>query len=382
MVTNILEAFAELPDPRRVHPLTLHKLIDIVVIAVCAVIAKSDTWEEIADYGVMKEAFLRTFLELPNGIPSHDTFSRVFALLDPAAWQTCFMVWMRSVSQVSEEKLISIDGKKLRGSKSRGQGKCEPSQSALGMLSAWASENELVLAQLALEGSANELSLIPDLLALLDLEGASVSIDAAGCHKEVAEQIVTKGGNYVLSLKANHGLLFDEVSWLFDYCLQESVALDTVATFDVAHGRQESRTCWLLQDFSYLEQATCGLAAWAQLSSVIVVDSQVLREGKQSYQRRFFLTSHSFSASEALSRVRKHWSIENQQHYPLDVLFHEDASRTRKGFAAQNLASLRRLALNLINLDTSFTGSKRRKRFKALLDDNYLLSLLGLEAIA
>ena len=378
MVTNILEAFAELPDPRSEHPAKLHKLIDIVVIAVCAVIAKAETWEEIADYGELKEDFLRQFLELPHGVPSHDTFNRVFSQLDPLAWQTCFMSWMRSVSQLSEDKLISIDGKVLRGSKAKGQGKREEVQAALSLVSAWAGENELVLAQLALEENANELSLIPELLSLLDLAGASVSIDAAGCHKEVAEQIVEQGGDYVLSLKANQRLLFDEVNWLFEYQLAEAARMDNCETFDVAHGRQETRTCWLMDDLSYLEQATHNLSKWKQLNAIIVVENQVLRQGKISTQRRFFLTSHDFSAAQALARVRKHWSIENQQHYPLDVLFHEDASRTRRGFAAQNLAALRRLALNLLNLDAQTPISKRRKRFKALLDDAYLLELLGL----
>lgn len=379
MVTSILEAFAELPDPRREHPLKLHKLTDLVVIAVCAAIAKSETWEEIADYGVMKKDFLQRFLELPNGIPSHDTFNRVFSRLDPLAWQTCFMTWMCSVSR-SEEKLVSIDGKVLRGSKSQGQGKRDAKQAALAMVTAWASENELVLAQLALGDNANELSVIPDLLSLLELEGASVSIDAAGCHKEVAEQIVAQKADYVLSLKANHGLLFDEVNWLCDYQLQEALPLDKAETFDVAHGRQETRRCWLLRDFSYLKQANCGLSDWPQLSTIIVVDTKVLRQGKETRKRRFFLSSHEFSAADALTRVRAHWSIENQQHYPLDILFREDASRTRRGFAAQNFATLRRLALNLLNLDTLHPISKRRKRFKALLDDAYLLQLLGISA--
>lgn len=378
MVTNILEAFAELPDPRKEHPVKLHKLIDIVVIAVCAVIAKAETWEEIADYGELKEDFLRQFLALPHGIPSHDTFNRVFSRLDPAAWQTCFMKWMRSVSQLSEDKLVSVDGKVLRGSKAKGEGKREEKQAALSLISAWAGENEMVLAQLALEEHANELSLIPELLGLLDLEGASVSIDAAGCHKEVATQIIEQGGDYVLSLKANQGQLFDEVNWLFEYQLSEAVVMDTSETFDVAHGRQEARTCWLMNDLSYLEGAVRNLSDWQKLQAIIVIENQVLRQGKLSTQRRFFLTSHTFSAKQALARVRQHWSIENQQHYPLDLLFREDASRTRKGFAAQNLAALRRLALNLLNLDTQTPISKRRKRFKALLDDRYLLNLLGL----
>lgn len=379
MVKSVLEAFKELPDPRREHPQTLHKLEDIVVIALCAVIAKCETWEEIADYGVIKKDVLQKYLELPNGIPSHDTFNRVLSLISPVAWQQCFMQWMKSMSQLSEEKLIGIDGKVLRGSKSSGAGKIATEQAALSIVSAWASENQLVLAQIALENAGHELSVIPDLLELLDLAGASVSIDAAGCHKEIAEQIIEQGGDYLLSLKGNQGKLYDAAKWLFDYNLTEAISMDSIQTFDVAHGREETRTCWLITDFDYLEQAQCNLHKWIHLNAIIVVQSEVKRQGKLTTQRRFFLTSHNFSAEQALHRVRKHWSIENQQHYPLDVLFNEDASRTRKGFAPQNLALLRRLALNLLNLDTDSKLSKRRKRLKAAHDDDYLLQLLGLK---
>lgn len=381
MIGSIVEAFAELDDPRQDRPQKLHKLIDIVVIAVCAVLSKCETWEEIADYGLLKKDFLGTFLELPNGIPSHDTFNRVFARISPVAWQSCFMTWMSTMSSLSKEKLISIDGKVLRGSKASGTAKTEGKQAALSIVSAWASENELVLAQLALENDAHEITAIPDLLSILDLEAASVSIDAAGCHKDIAEQIVEQGGDYVLSLKANQGLLFDEVSWLFEYNLKEELPMVQTESFDVAHGRQEQRTCWLIQDFSYLKEADCGLLNWKHLKSIIVIQSEVLRKGKIQSQRRFFLTSHDFSAEQALVRVRKHWSIENQQHYPLDVLFHEDASRTRKGFAPQNLAALRRLVLNLLNLDKTTTISKRRQRLKASLDDDFLLRLLGVDPL-
>lgn len=372
MVKNVLEAFADLPDPRREHPNKLHKLIDIVVIALCAMLAKCETWEEIGDYGVAKETFFRRFLDLPNGIPSHDTFNRVFSRLAPGAWQDCFMKWMLSMSQLSQEKLLCVDGKMLRGSKASGTGKREPKQTALSMVTAWASENELVLTQLAFEKGC-ETSAMKDLLELLDLEGASVSMDAGGCHRAIAQSIVDKGGDYVLGLKANQGKLFDDVRWLFEDQLKEARLTDPAQSFDVAHGREETRTCWLLQNLDYLDQHH-----WPHLNAVIVVESQVLRQGRQSSQRRFFLSSHKYTAEQALKRVRGHWSTENQQHYPLDVLFHEDASRTRKGFAAQNLATLRRLALNLLNLDTHTLISKRRKRLKALLDDDYMLSLLGL----
>jgi len=382
MVKSVLEAFQELADPRREHPQTLHKLEDIVVIALCAVIAKCETWEEIADYGVIKKDVLKKYLELPNGIPSHDTFNRVFSLISPKAWQNCFMQWMASMSQLSKDKLISIDGKMLRGSKASGTGKVAREQAALSIVSAWASENQLVLAQIALEDAGHELSVIPDLLELLDLAGASVSIDAAGCHKEVAEQIIEQGGDYLLSLKGNQGKLYDAAKWLFDYNLSESISMDSMQTFDVAHGREETRTCWLIKDFDYLEQAQCNLNKWIHLNAIIVVQSEVLRQGKLTTQKRFFLTSHNFTPEQALSRVRKHWSIENQQHYPLDVLFNEDASRTRTGFAPQNLALLRRLALNLLNLDSDSKLSKRRKRLKAAHDDDYLLQLLGLEPMS
>jgi predicted transposase YbfD/YdcC len=381
MVKNILEAFAELPDPRREHPNKLHKLIDIVVIAVCGTIAKCDGWEELADYGVEKKDFFKRFLELPNGIPSHDTFNRVFSNLHPVAWQTCFMTWMQSMSQLSADKLVSIDGKTLRGSKSSGTGKRDEERAALELVSAWLSENELVLAQLAVPEGRNEIAVIPELLALLDLQGATVTIDAMGCQTEIAETIIDQGGEYILALKKNQKTLFNAVSDLFEDKLDQNAVIETVETFDVAHGRQETRTCYVVQDFQHLEHfklAECNLSAWTKLTSLIMVQSQTKRQGKESTEKRFFLSSLALSAKDALTKVRQHWSIENQQHYPLDVVFREDTSRTRRGFASQNLAALRRLGLNLLNLDVTPKLSKRRKRLKALLDDTYMLNLLGI----
>lgn len=382
MVTNIIEHFKDLPDPRVNQHLKLHKLIDIVVIAVCATVAQQDTWEEIADYAEMKEGFLRQFLELPNGIPSHDTINRVFSLLDPVAWQVCFAAWMRSMGKLSGEKLIALDGKTLRGSKASGTGKRDTEQAALELVSAWASENELVLAHLAVKEGSNEITILPELLELLDLAGTTVTIDAMGTQRDIAEQIINQGGDYLLSLKANHGKVFDEASWLFNYNLEQQVTMARADTFDVKHGRQETRVCWLINDFSYLHTTEAKLNAWKNLSTIVVVESITLRQAKEQRDRRFFLTSLQDSAEVLLTKVRKHWSIENQQHYPLDVTFNEDRNRTRKGFAAQNLAALRRLALNLLNLDPDKKRSKRRKRLKALLDDSYLLQLLGISLVA
>lgn len=378
MVTSIIEHFKDLPDPRVNQHLVLHKVIDIIVIAMCATLAQQDTWEEIADYAEMKADFLRQFLELPNGIPSHDTMSRVFSLVDPVAWQACFAAWMRAMGKLSGEKLVAIDGKTLRGSKATGTGKREKEQAALELVTAWASENELVLAQLAVKEGSNEITVLPELLELLDLEGATVTLDAMGTQKEVAEQIIKQGGDYLLALKANHGKMYGEATWLFSYNLEQQVTLPHAETFEVKHGRQETRTCWLMSDFSYLQTTDCNLTAWENLAAIVVVESTTLRQGKQHKDRRFFLTSLREDAATLLEQVRKHWSIENQQHYPLDVTFNEDRNRTRKGFAAQNLAALRRLALNLLNLDDDKKRSKRRKRLKALLDDSYLLHLLGI----
>jgi predicted transposase YbfD/YdcC len=378
MVTSIIEHFKALPDPRVNQHLVLHKVIDIVVIAMCATLAQQDTWEEIADYAEMKADFLKQFLELPNGIPSHDTINRVFSVIDPLAWQECFACWMRSMGKLSGEKLIAIDGKTLRGSKASGTGKREEEQAALELVTAWASENELVLAQLAVKDGGNEITVLPELLELLDLEGATVTLDALGTQHEIAEQIIDQGGDYLLSLKANHGKIYDEASWLFNYNLEQHVPMPQTTTFDVKHGRQESRTCWLINDFSYLQTTDCNLTAWKNLSAIVVIESTTLRQGKEQNDRRFFITSLNEDVQTLLQRVRKHWSIENQQHYPLDVTFNEDRNRSRKGFAAQNLAALRRLALNLLNLVDDKKRSKRRKRLKALLDDSFLLTLLGI----
>jgi predicted transposase YbfD/YdcC len=382
MVKNIVEAFADLPDPRWEHPNKLHQLIDIVVIALCGTLAKCEGWEEIEDYGKEKEDFFKRFLALPNGIPSHDTFNRLFSKLSPVAWQSCFIKWMQGMSQLSAEKLVAIDGKTLRGSKSSGTGKHEEAQVALELVTAWLSENELVLAQLAVPQGSNEIAVIPDLLELLDLQGATVTIDAIGCHKEIADTIIKQGGHYLLSLKRNHKTLFQAVADLFEDNLSQAVRMDKADTFDVAHGRQETRTCWVIQNFQHLQHfklAECNLAAWTHLESLILVESQTQRQGKTMTEKRFFLSSLLCSARDALTKVRQHWSIENQQHYPLDVVFHEDASRNRKGFLAHNVAALRRLALNLLNLDITPKLSKRRKRLKALLDEDYLLSLLGIQ---
>jgi predicted transposase YbfD/YdcC len=251
----------------------------------------------------MKVDFLKQFLELPNGIPSHDTLSRVFSLLDPFAWQACFAAWMKAMGKFSNEKLIAMDGKTLRGSKATGTGKRDKEQAALERVTAWASENELVLAQLTVPDKGNEITVLPELLELLDLEGTTVTIDAMGTQRDLAEQIIKQGGDYLLTLKANHGKVHDEASWLFDYNLAQHVTRAKAETFDVKHGRQESRTCWLIHDFSDLQTTDCNLTGWKNLAAIVVVESITLRQGKEQKDRRFFLTSLHETAQMLLEKI-------------------------------------------------------------------------------
>jgi predicted transposase YbfD/YdcC len=389
VIANIIEHFSTLEDPRRDHPNKLHKLIDIIVITLCAILAKSETWEEIADYAEEKIDFFQQFLELPNGIPSHDTINRTFSLLNPILWQQHFASWMQTQTLESAEKInhIQIDGKVLRGSRSTGTGKRanQDKEPAVEIVSAWASDQQLVLGHVTVESMSNEIKAVPALLKLLDLEGTTVSLDAMGCQKETTDLIVEQGGNYLVALKGNQGTLYQAAKDLFEDALSDKSnhpKPDRASSFDVAHGREEMRVCHVLKDLSQLVLADCNVESWRDLKCLIVIEAQTVRQGKESFEKRYYLSSGDWAASEALARVRAHWSIENQQHYVLDVVFREDSSRTRRGFAAENLALIRRLALNLLNLDTSLKRSKRRKRLKALLNDGYLLSLLGLSLAA
>ena len=331
MIANIIEHFSTLEDPRRDHPNKLHKLIDIIVITLCAILAKSETWEEIADYAEEKIVFFQQFLELPNGIPSHDTINRTFSLLNPILWQQHFASWMQTQTLESAEKInhIQIDGKVLRGSRSTGTGKKQnqDKEPAVEIVSAWASDQQLVLGHVTVESMSNEIKAVPALLKLLDLEGTTVSLDAMGCQKETTDLIVEQGGNYLVALKGNQGTLHQAAKDLFEDALNDKSTHpkpDRASSFDVAHGREEERVCHVIKDLSQLVVADCGVESWRDLRCLIVIEARTIRGGKESFERRYYLSSGNWTASEALARVRAHWSIENQQHYVLDVVFRED----------------------------------------------------------
>lgn len=313
---------------------------------------------------------LKQFLELPHGIPSHDTFNRVFSSINPQAWQQCFTSWVQKLAVSMEGKVVAIDGKSVRASRDECLGR-----TALHLVSAWASENQLVLGQCAVEGKSNEITAIPELLAMLALSGSVVTIDAVGAQKDIPQSITQAEADYVVALKGNQGKLLDVFEQLFAYAQQEKLALDSAETFDAAHGRFETRRCSVSNDLSYLD-----VEGWSNLQGVIKVKRrfEYVTSGKHSAETHYYLTSLSCSAAEALKLVRTHWSIENAQHWVFDVAFREDRSRIRKGYAPQNMALLRRLALHLLKQDVSLKAGVKRKRFNAALDDSYLFSLLKL----
>jgi predicted transposase YbfD/YdcC len=378
--TSISEHFATLPDPRRDH-LKAHRLLDILTITLCAVICGADDWVAVETFGQTKEAWLRTFLELPGGIPSHDTFGRVFARLDPEELRRCFVAWVRAVVGDPGRQVVAIDGKTLRRSHDRRAGKA-----ALHLVSAWATASGVVLGQVATHAKSNEITAIPVLLKLLALEGAVVTIDAMGCQTAIAAQIVEQGADYVLALKDNHQHLHDRVRLAFldvDGAAGTTLPLADVVphtTVEKGHGRIERRRCRAIGDPDYLAYIDPD-HAWPNLRSVVCIESTRRIGDDVSAEARYYLSSLPPDAPALAQAIRSHWRIENSLHWVLDVAFREDDSRVRVGHAPENLAIIRHLALNLLRQDTSRRVGLANKRFRAALDTAYLRSILaGLSA--
>jgi len=368
---SILEHFAEVQDPR-VEYLVDHQLIDIITIALCAVIAGADNWTEVTEFGQGKQDWFAEFLELPHGIPSHDTFGRVFAKLDPEQFQTSFLNWVQAVFEVTGGQVVPIDGKKLRRSHDRTH-----DRQAIWMVSAWAAENKLVLGQVKVDDKSNEITAIPELLRLLELHGCIVTIDAMGCQKEIAAQIVAKGADYVLALKGNHSGVLEDVQELFAYAAETNFAdCDYHQTVEKGHGRIEIRECWTTSDPDYLPFVR-NASAWANLRTLAMVRAERRQADKRSVEVRYYLSSLESKADKLLHATRTHWTIENQLHWVLDVAFDEDQCRVRKDHAAQNLAILRHCALNLLKHETSARCGIQAKRKKAGWNTNYLLKVLS-----
>jgi predicted transposase YbfD/YdcC len=362
--------FEKLEDPRSESRID-HLLMDIVLITICAVICGAEDWGEVEEYGLAKQPWLETFLSLPKGIPSHDTFNRLFARLRPEQLQQCFLNWVQAVYQITGGQVIAIDGKTLRGSCERGS-----RRSLIHMVSAWATENRLVLGQRKVDEKSNEITAIPELLRILDLEGAIVTIDAMGCQTEIAAQIVEQKGDYVLALKGNQGNLHKDVIDLFDEARKrrfQGVPYDLYETDEQSHGRHERRRYWVVSNVSSLPERK----KWANLTAVGCVESQRTIGDKITTERRYYLLSQILEAPRFAQTVRGHWGIENRLHWVLDVGFREDESRGVLGHSAENLAVIRHIAVNLVTQEKSAKVGTRAKRKKAGWDDQYLFKILA-----
>ena len=370
----LISEFSKINDPR-LDRRKLHKLIDIFAITVCAVICGANTWNEIEQYGQSKHEWLKTFLELPNGIPSHDTIRRVFMIIDPEEFRTAFISWVDSIRPLLPETVIAIDGKTLRGSHDKTNGK-----SAIHMVSAWASDTNMVLGQIKTDEKSNEITAIPKLIDLLDISGATVTIDAMGCQKKIAEKIIDNDADYALALKKNHENLHDDVELFFQSVKEtkpEEIPRSYFDSVEGDHGRVEIRRHWVIFDTNWIEDK----ALWKGLQGIGMVERERHIKDHISCETSYYLLSQKWDAEEFAKRVRAHWGVENKLHWVLDVAFREDECRKRAGNAAENFAMVRHIATNLLKQKNSMRKSINVKRLQAGWDNSYLMKVLGVNTI-
>ena len=367
------EYFSKVPDPR-IDRGKEYKLIDIIVIAICAVICGAEGWTDIENFGNSKLPWLKSFLELPNGIPSHDTFGRVFSMLDAQQFQLAFYEWVLAVNEIVHGQIINIDGKRLAGSEDKFLGK-----RAIYMVSAWAEENEIVLGQCKVDEKSNEITAIPELLKLLMISGCIVTIDAIGTQTHIAQSIVEAQADYVLSVKENQGHLFEDISVLFAVDQAQDFKYASLAhhqDIHKGHGRIEIRECWSTSDPAYLNLIR-DRENWVGFRSIAMVMSTRMVGDKQTQKTRYYISSLPCDPERLLRIVRRHWAIENELHWVLDVALNEDHSRVRKDQAPENFAVLRHIALNLLKQEKSAKGGIHAKQLQAAWKEDYLLKILS-----
>jgi len=378
---SLIQHFQDLPDPR-VNRTKDHELIDLLVIAVCTLLCAGESFNDMEDFGNAKHAWFKTFLTLRNGIPSHDTFNRLFAALDPKAFLDCFLRWTQSLRQAGAQEIVALDGKALRRA-------LNADQSVKYVVSAWAESNGLVLGQLKVADKSNEITALPELLRVLELAGCIVTVDAMGTQKKIAQEIIEADADYVLALKGNHETVHAEMKTFLEATVAEtskprpvgaklSKAAATLAVWETVekdHGRLETRRYYQSAELDWFADR----AKWAGLRSVGMVEA--IREigSQRTVERRYYLASLPLGVETFARAVRGHWGVENKLHWVLDVCFREDQSRARAGYAAENLATLRRLALNLLKREKTKKRGIKGKQLNASWDHAYLLRLLGIE---
>ncbi len=368
---TFIEYFQDIPDPR-IERKKLHKLIDIIVVLVCATLCGAKSFEEVELFGNERIEWLKQFLELKNGIPSHDTFGRASALLNPKDFQECFIKWVEALRLPKQNEVIAVDGKTARRSFDT-----KANRNAIHVVSAWAAENNLVLGQIKVNDKSNEITAIPELLNMLMVKGCIVTIDAMGCQKAIADNIVTNGADYVLAVKENQPSLYEQIRNRVDTVVVDGlkdVAHDTYSTEDKGHGREEHREYHVIDDITWLKNKE----QWRSLSAIGAVHS--IRKTKKAEQTeiRYYILSRKMSAKQFGQAVRSHWGIENKLHWNLDVSFREDDCRIRKSNAPTNMNVVRHVAINLLRQETSIKASIVRKQLKAALSTQYLERILGI----
>jgi predicted transposase YbfD/YdcC len=359
----MLSFFDALTDPR-VERTKLHCLKDIIGLSICAVLSGCNEWSEIELYGEHKEQWLKQFLVLENGIPSHDTINRLFATLNPKELQSCFIDWVQSIAGISNGKIISIDGKRLCNAGVDGK------KAIIHMVSAWSNENNMVLGQVKTEEKSNEITAIPTLLDLLVLEGAIVTIDAMGCQTAIAEKIVNQQADYVLSVKENQGHLLDDIQEAFE----QTPKSDSHTSTEKSHGRIEKRTCKVITDMDWISKKD----RWKGLQSIICIESQRtnVQTGETQSQKRFYISSLTATPEKFGQIIRQHWGIENKLHWCLDVAFNEDLSTKQAGNAAENFSYITKIAINLIKNDKTKKASVKNKRMMCIMNDKFLETIV------